>query len=1545
MKRSERRASLPHVGRRLALEILDDRRLLAAGKLVGTLALDESEKDDTPLVVSQGDGRLLALEEDGTLSRYLANGDLDFEFGSHGVLAVANGVSRHAVSVTWLPDGSIVVFGGDDPTESQFLLKLDERGERDLAFGDGGEVLLDLYPGRESGSRVLPVGDGGMLLNSYNILVRLTADGRRDGDFGDSGIVRLPFHNNGVATDSFGRLLVSEYSTSDTVHDFVIWRYTATGEVDTSFGDDGVVRLDFGGAHERVTSILVQSDDRIVVVGSGSLDIDYFSDSILAVRLHPDGTQDLSFGTEGLTTIYCGTGEYGGAIDAVLLPNDKIVVMGYRVYTGFWISPPRWWQNRDRIVSLLDQNGLRDANFAGEGWNGQLDRAERIAELANGGYLISGNAGHVSPNGQPLYERPYVQFFSGDDSAPRADILLDSGVAENSAAGVVVGVLNVAGETFGSNPTYTLLESAGGRFRLEGANLVVARDDALDFEAAPRYTVRVRAVDDLGRSLARDVAVDLEDVNEAPQQVYFGTEERARFVPLGDLERGDFSSWAWDVTDDGVVVGRGKPYAQVSGFIWDQQQGMRELDLQVAKAINDDGKWIVGTTWTSTGSGGMPALLGPQGVRTLSTYKGEAVGISADGKTVVGNVSGPTFRHPFVWSELAGFVQLPLWDESDSTFANAVSADGSAIVGEAAGNGGNQAVVWRNGEIQGLGDLEGGKYYSAARGVSADGRVVVGQAQSALGTEAFRWTAETGLVSLGDAPGAGYGSAARAISSDGQIIVGDGNGQVDGAFTWDVQHGLRQLRDYLQTELGVPANGWQLNFVGGVSPDGQRIVGAGTNRDGKTEAWMAVIPREGPRGSVAENAPVGTAVGTLDADDPDAGDALLYSLTDSADGRFALQGRQIVVARDKALDFEQAATHTVRVRVTDRAGLSIERDLTITVVDVVEPPNQILLSSTQVEENSPAGSVVGVLGADIGANGLNFTLLGDVGGPFEIVGNELRVKSSAGLDFEAQREFVVRIAAGGAGETVEAAFTINVVNVNERPTIVAPADLLAAPGATSVIPGIQVDDPDLVGGDALSKPLRMTLDVDQGAISLGATEGLELIPDTGGALVVEGTLYALNAALSTLTYQAPPSGSATLSLLLNDLGNVGNGPVLTAEKAVAISVQSPPLAQDDAYTVAAGRTLRAASYAKAVLDSAPLAYWRLDDAAGQSVVRDEMGAHPGVARPGAAFAAAGALSDPSNRAVTIGTADASILIEDAAAFQAPTSGFTIESWIYPESAPPWQRIASTRQGPAAGWGFGLVDQRLVFTTFGVKDYFINEVVVPLGRWTHVAAVYDDSYDVTFYVNGERAGVVEWALPLNPATGPLVLGDYPDDKIQPWTGSLDEVAFYNRTLSPDDIQRHYLASQTDRTLLANDSVSPGALLTAVLVAGPQHGTLDLQADGSFRYRPNAGFFGSDEFSYAASNGGWLSAPAKVRIDVVPMPGDFDLDGEVDLTDFGLLKDHFGTGTTRAQGDFNGDGRVDLNDFGILKAHFGEVSGDEEMVADIAAARAKLLRGRA
>jgi hypothetical protein len=68
------------------------------------------------------------------------------------------------------------------------------------------------------------------------------------------------------------------------------------------------------------------------------------------------------------------------------------------------------------------------------------------------------------------------------------------------------------------------------------------------------------------------------------------------------------------------------------------------------------------------------------------------------------------------------------------------------------------------------------------------------------------------------------------------------------------------------------------------------------------------------------------------------------------------------------------------------------------------------------------------------------------------------------------------------------------------------------------------------------------------------------------------------------------------------------------------------------------------------------------------------------------------------------------------------------------------------------------------------------------------------------------------------------------------------------------------------VLGNDTNPNGGALSAVLVSGTSNGTLSLNADGGFSYVPNAGFTGSDSFSYQASNGGPPSDPAIVTLTV-------------------------------------------------------------------------------
>jgi len=84
-------------------------------------------------------------------------------------------------------------------------------------------------------------------------------------------------------------------------------------------------------------------------------------------------------------------------------------------------------------------------------------------------------------------------------------------------------------------------------------------------------------------------------------------------------------------------------------------------------------------------------------------------------------------------------------------------------------------------------------------------------------------------------------------------------------------------------------------------------------------------------GTVLELSSAGTPAGTLQAQDPNSWDEFTYTLLDDSGGRFALSGDKIVVKNGLLLDYEQASSYQVKVRVTDAGGQSFDKDLTITI--------------------------------------------------------------------------------------------------------------------------------------------------------------------------------------------------------------------------------------------------------------------------------------------------------------------------------------------------------------------------------------------------------------------------------------------------------------------------------------------------------------------------------------------------------------------------------------------------------------------------------------
>lgn len=290
-------------------------------------------------------------------------------------------------------------------------------------------------------------------------------------------------------------------------------------------------------------------------------------------------------------------------------------------------------------------------------------------------------------------------------------------------------------------------------------------------------------------------------------------------VDLGDLPGGTVDSYATAVSADGAVVAghgtsAGKP-----------------LPGGGSTAITNEGfRW--------TAAGGMVGL----GSFSGSPYGSDARAVSADGSVIVGAATAANgFPRAFRWTAETGLVDLGLPADAGQAEANGISADGSIVAGTSYNTTTGSRAIFRWTVADGLtslGTIAGGTSGNAT-GISSDGSVIIGYERvSSSIRRAFRWTATEGFILLGDFAGGQDYSEPLSLSADGDVIVGRSYSAnaADSAFVWDAVNGLRSIRALL-TEAGQAAS-WSITAATGVSADGKKIVGYGTNKSGQTEGWL-----------------------------------------------------------------------------------------------------------------------------------------------------------------------------------------------------------------------------------------------------------------------------------------------------------------------------------------------------------------------------------------------------------------------------------------------------------------------------------------------------------------------------------------------------------------------------------------------------------------------------------------------------------------------------------------------------------------------------------
>ena len=239
----------------------------------------------------QPDGKIL-LAGSNALARFDSNGQLDPTFGTGG-LSVLPFFGAGAIALQ--SDGKILIASvgqGFNPSGSGgTIVRFNPNGTIDKTFGLVGQVASVTSGGLFDPSAVAPVSsivfqtDGKFILagtltsklinppgsNQTGFgLVRYNPNGSIDASFGTHGAVLTTFRSNpnaiafAVAIQSNGDIIAAGQAGSS----LALSRYNSAGKLDTTFGSGGTVSTSLSSNASAISSLVLQSDGKIVAAGS-----------------------------------------------------------------------------------------------------------------------------------------------------------------------------------------------------------------------------------------------------------------------------------------------------------------------------------------------------------------------------------------------------------------------------------------------------------------------------------------------------------------------------------------------------------------------------------------------------------------------------------------------------------------------------------------------------------------------------------------------------------------------------------------------------------------------------------------------------------------------------------------------------------------------------------------------------------------------------------------------------------------------------------------------------------------------------------------------------------------------------------------------------------------------------------------------------------------------------------------------------------------------------------------------------------------------------
>lgn len=360
-------------------------------------------------ILTTGRSRYDGSNYDIYVSRQNADGSLDASFGTNGIAhyqATPAIYFNAATDFVFGNDGLIFVAGHtyDFNDNEAFVLCIDENGFEYPYFGNNGFAISEyggeiVYEAIDVDSYGRPIVTG--YLNDTILVRRYNAVGQPDPSFGTDGTVQIDLPN---AQFSFGydiivlddnKILVSGNKVDfDTrmLKSFVM-RLKSNGQLDNTFGNNGVVDLEVGPYAEYALALDIDTNGNYLVAGHCELPNN--SETLpkyeaFVGRILENGTIDNTFGTNGFTRFELFEGE-------VATNNSEAVVAAPdgQIFGTIYSYDYDTTDSRAYVYNL-NENGQPNEDFAGTGilpitlQSGDVEVRTAAANIQEDGKIIIG---------------------------------------------------------------------------------------------------------------------------------------------------------------------------------------------------------------------------------------------------------------------------------------------------------------------------------------------------------------------------------------------------------------------------------------------------------------------------------------------------------------------------------------------------------------------------------------------------------------------------------------------------------------------------------------------------------------------------------------------------------------------------------------------------------------------------------------------------------------------------------------------------------------------------------------------------------------------------------------------------------------------------------------------------------------------------------------------------------------------------------------------------------------------------------------------------